>query len=74
MSAQTGRRAAATPERILDVAEGLLQARGYNGFSYADIAEAVGITKASIAYLVGKKLYDNTQCFRLVTTGIAAKL
>jgi len=39
-----------TPERILDVAEQLIQTRGYNGFSYADISAAVGITKASLHY------------------------
>lgn len=37
-------------ERILDVAQGLVQARGYNAFSYADLAEALGIRKASIHY------------------------
>jgi TetR/AcrR family transcriptional repressor of nem operon len=33
---------------ILDLAQQLMQKRGYNGFSYADIAETVGIRKASI--------------------------
>src|SRR5579863_2342698 len=37
-----------TATRILDVAERLRQSRGYNGFSYADIAERVGVTKASL--------------------------
>ena len=39
-----------TPQRILDVAERLVQTRGYNGFSYADIAEALHVTKASLHY------------------------
>src|SRR5512134_3210268 len=39
-----------TPQRILDVAERLVQTRGFNGFSYADIAAALGITKASLHY------------------------
>ncbi|MGZ6077264.1 MAG: TetR/AcrR family transcriptional regulator, partial [Myxococcaceae bacterium] len=34
-----------TPQRILDVAERLIQTRGFNGFSYADVAADVGITK-----------------------------
>lgn len=38
----------ATADRILDVATRLVQAVGYNGFSYADIADTVGIRKASI--------------------------
>ncbi|GKQ54883.1 TetR/AcrR family transcriptional regulator [Bradyrhizobium sp. Ce-3] len=37
-----------TSDRILDVAQSLIVAGGYNGFSYADIAEAIGIRKASI--------------------------
>jgi TetR/AcrR family transcriptional repressor of nem operon len=35
---------------ILDVAERLAQTMGYNGFSYADIAEELGVTKASLHY------------------------
>jgi TetR/AcrR family transcriptional repressor of nem operon len=35
---------------ILDVAEKLAQTRGYNGFSYADIATQLGVTKASLHY------------------------
>ena len=37
-----------TAERIVSEARNLIMTRGYNGFSYADIAEAVGIRKASI--------------------------
>ena len=39
-----------TPQRILDIAEHLVQTRGFNGFSYADIAEAMKVTKASLHY------------------------
>src|SRR3979490_569152 len=39
-----------TSRRILDVAERLVQTRGFNGFSYADIAEALEVTKASLHY------------------------
>ena len=44
------RAAAETPSRILDSAERLAQTRGFNGFSYADIAAELGITKASLHY------------------------
>jgi TetR/AcrR family transcriptional regulator, transcriptional repressor for nem operon len=44
------RRDADTPERILDIAERLVQVRGFNGFSYADVASELGITKASLHY------------------------
>ena len=39
-----------TAERMLDLAERLAQTRGFNGFSYADIASALGVTKASLHY------------------------
>jgi TetR/AcrR family transcriptional repressor of nem operon len=39
-----------TASRILDIAERLVQSRGFNGFSYADIAAELGITKASLHY------------------------
>jgi TetR/AcrR family transcriptional regulator, transcriptional repressor for nem operon len=39
-----------TAPRILDAAEALVQARGFNGFSYADIARELGITKAALHY------------------------
>jgi TetR/AcrR family transcriptional regulator, transcriptional repressor for nem operon len=41
---------ASTATRILDVAERLVQERGFNGFSYADVASELGITKASLHY------------------------
>jgi TetR/AcrR family transcriptional repressor of nem operon len=41
---------ARTAARILDVAEALVQVRGFNGFSYADISAEVGITKAALHY------------------------
>ena len=53
-----------TSQKILDIAERLVQTRGYNGFSYADIAEALGVTKASLHYHfpskadLGKKLIE----------------
>lgn len=39
-----------TANRILDIAEQLVQTRGFNGFSYADIAAELRITKASLHY------------------------
>jgi TetR/AcrR family transcriptional repressor of nem operon len=39
-----------TATRILDSAERLVQRRGFNGFSYADVAAELGITKASLHY------------------------
>jgi TetR/AcrR family transcriptional regulator, transcriptional repressor for nem operon len=42
------RRRANTRAHILDVAERLVQVRGFNGFSYADIAGELTLTKASL--------------------------
>ncbi len=39
-----------TATRILDAAERLVQVRGFNGFSYADVAAELEITKASLHY------------------------
>src|SRR5579872_2772954 len=39
-----------TATRILDRAERLAQTRGFNGFSYADIAADLRVTKASLHY------------------------
>ncbi|MCS7006060.1 MAG: TetR/AcrR family transcriptional regulator [Thermoleophilia bacterium] len=45
-----------TREKALDVAERLVQTRGYNGFSYADVAAEVGVTKATLHYhFAGKR-------------------
>ena len=47
---QNGSEPAGTATRILDVAERLVQSRGFNGFSYADVAGELGVTKASLHY------------------------
>jgi TetR/AcrR family transcriptional regulator, transcriptional repressor for nem operon len=39
-----------TSGKILDLAERLVQMRGFNGFSYADIAGSLKMTKASLHY------------------------
>ncbi len=39
-----------TRSQILDVAERLVQGRGFNGFSYADVARELGITKPALHY------------------------
>jgi TetR/AcrR family transcriptional repressor of nem operon len=39
-----------TSQKILDIAQRLVQTRGFNAFSYADIAKALQITSASLHY------------------------
>ena len=50
MTASRGHDDVGTASRILDVAERLVQVRGFNGFSYADIAAELHITKAALHY------------------------
>jgi TetR/AcrR family transcriptional repressor of nem operon len=44
-----------TSTQILDVAEQLVQIRGFNAFSYADVAAELGITKAALHYHFSSK-------------------
>jgi len=46
---------AETADEILDLAEMLIQTRGYSAFSYQDIADALGIRKASVHYHFASK-------------------
>lgn len=45
----------ATRDELIDRAIGLVRVQGYAGFSYADLAEAIGIRKASIHYYFPSK-------------------
>src|SRR5208282_228827 len=47
---QTQREETDTANRILDVAEHLVQVRGFNAFSYADVARELGLTNAALHY------------------------
>lgn len=63
-----------TREEILRVASRLIQTRGYNGFSYAHVAEALGVKTAAIHYhfksktdlgvAVAQRFRDQWQRFR----------
>jgi len=50
MTADPPRTGGDTADRILDVAQRLVQQRGFNGFSYADVAKEVGVSTASLHY------------------------
>lgn len=70
--------AASTRDRLLQDAERLVRIRGYAGFSYADLAERVGIRKASIHHhfptkdALGEALVETyRQRFRDLLAGIA---
>lgn len=50
MAQATGARAGSTAQRLTAEARRLIMSRGYNGFSYADLAAAIGIRKPSIHF------------------------
>src|SRR5579871_2034625 len=71
------RGARATPAEsataILDVAEQLVQTRGYNGFSYANIAVELGVTKASLhCHFASKALLGSALIDRYHAAFVAA--
>ncbi len=86
--ADTTRRTRDTRTRVLDVAERLVQVRGFNGFSYADIASELAITKASLHHhfpskaglgeaLIARydeRFADALATIDMTTAGAAAKL
>jgi TetR/AcrR family transcriptional regulator, transcriptional repressor for nem operon len=66
-----------TADRILDAAERMVQHSGYNGFSYADLATELGITKPSLHHhfatkaTLGQALVERyTEVFMAALAGI----
>jgi TetR/AcrR family transcriptional repressor of nem operon len=63
-----------TAERALDVAERLVQVRGFNGVSYADVAAELGVTKAALHYHFATKAELGEALIDRYTTRFAAAL
>lgn len=63
-----------TADRIVDEARGLIMARGYNGFSYADIAATVGISKANVHHHFATKSDLATAVVERSRAGIRAQV
>lgn len=62
-----------TASQILDIAERLVQNRGFNAFSYADIAAELHLTKAALHYhFAGKAELGEALVGRYATRFIAA--
>ena len=64
----------ATASRIVDVAQEMVQQRGYHAFSYGDIAKRVGIRTASIHYYFPSKGDLGEAVLRRVRTDFRATL
>lgn len=71
-----------TREKILDVAALLTQTRGFNGFSYIDLSEEIGVKTSSIHYhfkvkadlglaLVERTLEEHIAGFRSLDSGLS---
>lgn len=63
-----------TAERALDVAEQLVQVRGFNGVSYADVAGELGVTKAALHYHFATKAELGEALINRYTTRFEAAL
>ena len=74
MASRGRRETADTASRVLDVAERLLQTRGYNGFSYADVAAELKLTKASLHYHYASKATMGTTLITRYAARFAAAL
>ncbi len=63
-----------TSHQILDIAQRLVQTRGFNAFSYADIAGVLGITTASLHYHFASKAILGVSLIQRYTQHFAALL
>ncbi|HTT88516.1 MAG TPA: TetR/AcrR family transcriptional regulator [Acidimicrobiales bacterium] len=63
-----------TAMAILDIAERLVQQRGFNGFSYADVSAELGITRASLHYHFAGKAQLGEALISRYATRFAASL
>ncbi len=66
--------ATVTASTILETAQRMMQAVGYNGLSFRDIAAAVGIKSASVHYHFPSKGILGAAVMRRYTDGLAAGL
>ena len=67
-------RDADTATQILDIAERLAQSRGFNGFSYADVAAELRLTKAALHYHFAGKAELGEALIRRYSARFAAAL
>ncbi len=63
-----------TPTRILDAAERIVQVRGFNAFSYGDVAVELGITTAALHYHYPRKAELGQALITRYTSRFAARL
>ena len=66
--------ASSTREALMDAAESLIQQKGYNGFSYGDLSQLVGLRKPSIHHHFPKKELLGTSVIERYTDRFRAQL
>ncbi len=63
-----------TSQQILDIAQRLVQTRGFNAFSYADIASELRVSKASLHYHFASKAELGIKLIERYEAGMAQAL
>jgi len=63
-----------TSQQILDIAQRLVQTRGFNAFSYADIASVLRVSKASLHYHFASKAELGVKLIERYEDGMARAL
>lgn len=63
-----------TSQQILDIAQRLVQTRGFNAFSYADIASELKVSKASLHYHFASKAELGIRLIERYEVGMAGAL
>lgn len=63
-----------TSQQILDIAQRLVQTRGFNAFSYADIANELNVSKASLHYHFASKAKLGAKLIERYEAGIERAL
>jgi len=63
-----------TPTRILDAAERIVQTRGFNAFSYGDVAAELSITTAALHYHYPRKTELGTALIARYSSRLASRL
>ncbi len=63
-----------TSQQILDIAQHLVQTRGFNAFSYADIATKLSVTKASLHYHFASKEWLGVRLIERYAAAFAQRL
>ena len=74
ISSNTSNSSSGTADKLLDSAQRMVQERGFNAFSYADLASEIGIRSASIHYHFKSKMDLGEALLRRYLDGLELRL